>query len=73
MPVLSGSPALFAKTANSQVLTIFAEKNVKSYIFFNKNISMCAIFNDQSFNDTLTNDIVSFLTTRPCFFFLISP
>ena len=27
--------------------------------FFSKNISVYAIFNDQSFNDTLTNDIVS--------------
>ena len=33
----------------------------KSYShFFNKNISIYAIFNDQSFNDTLTNDLVSF-------------
>ena len=29
-------------------------------IFFSKNISVYAVFNDQSFNDTLTNDIVSF-------------
>ena len=28
--------------------------------FFCKNISVYAIFNDQSFNNTLTNDIVSF-------------
>ena len=33
----------------------------KSYSHvFSKNISIYAIFNDQSFNDTLTNDIVSF-------------
>ena len=33
----------------------------KSYShFFSKNISVYAIFNDQNFNDTLTNDIVSF-------------
>ena len=33
----------------------------KSYShFFSKNISTYAIFNDQNFNDTLTNDIVSF-------------
>ena len=32
----------------------------KSYShFFSRNISVYAIFNDQSFNDTLTNDIVS--------------
>ena len=28
--------------------------------FFQQNISGYAIFNDKSFNDTLTNDIVSF-------------
>ena len=51
--------------SNSQIL--FAEKmcvafaNAKAtHIFFSKNISVYAIFNDQSFNNTLTNDIVSF-------------
>ena len=35
--------------------------NVKAFhLFFSKNISIYAIFYDQSFNDTLTNDIVSF-------------
>ena len=35
--------------------------NCKSYShFFCKNISVYAIFKDQSFNDTLTNNIVSF-------------
>ena len=45
----------------------FAEKNVSSFCkrksyshFFSKNISKFAICNGQSFNDTLTNDIVSF-------------
>ena len=33
--------------------------------FFSKNISIYAIFNDQSFNDTLTNDIVSFEQLGP--------
>ena len=33
----------------------------KSYShFFSKNIGIYAIFSDQSFNDSLTNDIVSF-------------
>ena len=32
----------------------------KLLTFFSKNISMYAIFNDQTFNDTLNNDIVSF-------------
>ena len=29
-----------------------------THIFFSKNISVYAIFNDQSFNDTLTNDML---------------
>ena len=33
--------------------------------FFSKNISVYARFNDQSFNDTLTNDIVSFEQLGP--------
>ena len=33
--------------------------------FLSKNISVYAIFNDQSFNDTLTNDIVSFKELGP--------
>ena len=34
-------------------------------IFFSKNISVYAIFNDQSLNDTLTNDIFSFEQLGP--------
>ena len=38
----------------------------KSYShFFSKNISVHAIFNDQSFNDTLINNIVSFEQLGP--------
>ena len=33
--------------------------------FFSKNISVYAIFNDQSFNNMLTNDIVSFEQLGP--------
>ena len=33
--------------------------------FFSKNITVYAIFNDQSVNDTLTNDIVSFEPLDP--------
>ena len=33
--------------------------------FFSENISIYAIFNDQSFNDKLTNDIVSFEQLGP--------
>ena len=47
-------------------------KNVSSFCkcksyshFLSKNTSEYAIFNDQSFNDTLTNDIVSFEQQGP--------
>ena len=33
--------------------------------FFSKNISVHTIFNDQSFNDTLTNDIIRFEQLGP--------
>ena len=33
--------------------------------FFSKNISINAILSEQSFNDTLTNDIVSFEQLGP--------
>ena len=36
-----------------------------THIFFSKNFSVYAIFNNQSFNDTLTNDIVSFEQLGP--------
>ena len=61
--------ALVSTISNSQV---FLLKNVSSFCkcksyshFFSKNISVYAIFNDQSFNDTLTNDIVSFEQLGP--------
>ena len=43
---------LVSTISNSQVLLL---KH-----FFSKNISIYAIFDDQNFNDLLTNDIVSF-------------
>ena len=43
----------------------------KLLTFFSKNISVYAIFNNQSFNDTLTNDIVSFEQLDHGFGFLI--
>ena len=62
---------LVSTIANSQVI-IFVEKNVSSFCkcksyshFFSKNISIYAIFNDQNFNDKLTNDIVSFEQLGP--------
>ena len=51
---------LVSTVSNSQV---FLLKNVSSFCYshlFSKNISISSIFNDQSFNDTLTNGIVSF-------------
>ena len=36
-----------------------------THIFFSKNISTYAIFNNQSFNNMLTNDIVSFEQLGP--------
>ena len=40
-------------------MSSFCKCNSYSHVF-SKNISIYAIFNDQSFKDTLTNDIVSF-------------
>ena len=37
----------------------------KLLTFFSTNISVYAIFNDQSFKDTLTNDIVNFEQLGP--------
>ena len=37
----------------------------KLLTFFIKNISIYAIFNDQSFNNTLTNELVSFEQLGP--------
>ena len=42
-----------------------------THIFFSKNISIYAIFNDLSFYNMLTNDIVSFVQLGPCFFFYL--
>ena len=44
----------------------FCWKNVKSYShFFSKNVGIYPIFNDQRFNDTLTNNIISFEQLGP--------
>ena len=60
---------LVSAISNSQV---FCCKNVSSYCkcksyshFLSKNISVYAILNDQSFNDALTTDIVSFEQLGP--------
>ena len=60
---------LVSTISNSHV---FLLKNVSNFCkcnnyshFFNKNNSVNIIFNNQSFNDTLTNDIVSFEQLGP--------
>ena len=60
---------LVSTISNSQV---FLLKNVSSFCkcksyshFFSKNISIYAIFNDQSFNNMLTNNIFSFEQPGP--------
>ena len=51
----------------SLALFFFAEKNVSIFYKWKtcSNISVYAIFNDQSFNDTPTNDIISFEQLGP--------
>ena len=48
----------------------FANAKATHIFFFSKNVSVYAIVNDQSFNDTLTNDIVSFEQLGPGFQFV---
>ena len=40
-------------------------QKVLTFFFFSKNISLYAIFNDQSFNDTVINNIFSFEQLGP--------
>ena len=61
---------LISAISNSQIFLL--EKNVSSFCkcknyshFFSKNISIYAIFIEQSFNGTLTNDVVSFEQVGP--------
>ena len=46
-------------SAKATNISTLAFANAKATYIFSKNISVYAIFNDQSFNDTLTNDIIS--------------
>ena len=61
---------LVSTISNLQVFLL--KQNVSSFCkcksfshFLSKNISIFYIFNDQNFNDTLTNDIVSFEQLGP--------
>ena len=63
---------LVSTISNSEVRWYFCWKNVSSFCkcksyshFFSKNFSAFAIFIDQSFNDMLTKDIVSFEQLSP--------
>ena len=63
---------LVSTISNSQIFLLKKCEQLlqKLLTFFNKNISIYVIFNDQRFNDTLTNDIVSFEQLGPdCFHF----
>ena len=56
--------------SNSQVFLLkyvstFRKCKSYSHFFFSKNNNVPTIFNDQSFNDTLTNDIVNFEQLGP--------
>ena len=55
---------LVSATSDSQVFLLKKCEQLlqmqKLLTFFSKNISIYAIFNDQSFNDMLINDIASF-------------
>ena len=56
---------LVTTISNSKVFLLKKCEMQKLLTFFSKNISAYAIFNDQSFNDTLTKDIVSFEILGP--------
>ena len=59
---------LVSTISNSQVFLLKKFCKCKSYShFLSKNIGIYAIFNEPSFNDTLTNDIVSFEQLGPDF------
>ena len=49
----------FAEKKKKKTWEAFANAKA-AHIFFSQNITVYGIYNDQSFNDTITNDIVSF-------------
>ena len=60
--IVSSTSSFVVKMLTGLVSTISNSQECKAtrVFFFSKNISLYAIFNEQSFNDTLNNDIVSF-------------
>ena len=73
--LVSGQNVNCPSKYNINFTVIFCQKNVSSFckvafvkathIFFSQNISIYAIFHDQSYNDMLTNNIVSFEQLGP--------
>ena len=68
--MVSGQNVLISTIYNSQVFLLkkmcVAFAKAKAIHFFSsKNISIYAVFNDQKFNDMLTNNIVSFEQMGP--------
>ena len=57
--------AIFQNLSPSVTLKMGSRSNAKATHIFSANISIYAILNDQSFNDTLTNNIVSFKQLGP--------
>ena len=63
---------LVSTISNSQIF-LLKKCKCKSYShFFSKNNSIYAVFNDQSFNDTLTHDILSFEQLGPGVFVVVN-
>ena len=58
--IVSLTNSLVVKMLTALVSTISNSHNISSLHFFSQNIGIYAIFNDQSLNNLLTNDIVSF-------------
>ena len=60
---------LVSTISNSQVILLKKKSEMQKLLaFFSKNISVYAVFYNQNFNDTLTNDIVSFQQLGPVYF-----
>ena len=54
---------LVSTVSNSHVFLL--KKKLLTFFCFSKTVSVYAMFNDQSFNDTFTNAIVSFEQLGP--------
>ena len=59
----------YTKTRKQKSFSMKCLQMQKPLTFSSKNDSVYAIFDDQSFNDTLANDIVSFEQLGPVLFY----